>query len=247
MDFELREDQKMFRKSLAELLDKELAPRVDEYEKGEYPFELAQKLGELGYLGVTLPTEYGGGGADMVTLCIYAEELAKYSGGIASALLTSTAGPVVIAKEGTEEQKRKYIPPIMAGKQAAAFSVTEAEAGSDVAGLKTTSTKKKGYYEINGTKMFSTNAYSASIFVLLARQAESTEGKYNLFIIEKDTPGLAVPKKLDKLGFRAMDCAEIVLENVRVPEENLIGSEGRGLSYVLLLPWLGGLSQGLRQ
>lgn len=237
MDFELNEVQKIFQSEIRKFFRRELLPHVQEFEDaGIFTFSLARKLGELGYLGLNFPKQYGGSDADWLTTSIYSEELARVCEGIAASFTTSAViAPLPILRFGTDQQKEKYIKPILKGEKAMSLAVTEPDAGSDVAGLRTTSIRKGDYYEINGSKTYITNGTSSSYTILLARQGkqESEKRTYNLFVIENDTPGFTVSKKFSKIGLHASDVAEMAFDNMKVPKESLIGEEGRGLSYVL--------------
>lgn len=237
MNFELTSEQQMLRETMRNFTQKEVVPLVDKAEEeGKCPVEILNKLGELGYLCVNFPTEYGGGGLDVVSECIIVEEFAKVSVGILSAIMVQSGiGSTIILDHGTEDQKRKYLVPAAQGKKIAAFGLTEPNAGSDVASIQTRADKDGDYYVLNGTKMFITNGPICD-FVLVAAWTDKSQrpGRgISVIVVEKGTPGFSVARKLDKVGVRSSETGELVFENCRVPKENLIGEEGRGFKYLM--------------
>ncbi len=234
MDFEFTEEQIEFRRQIARFVDEQVAPQAERYDQsGEFPREILEELGELGYLGIKYPEQYGGAGLDQphVYHTIFSEELARGSLGIAAgiAMHTSTA-TYGVNKWGTEELKQKYLVPALQGKMIAAFGLTEPNAGSDAAAIRTKADRDGDHYVLNGTKIFTTNGTVADFITIAAR---TTPGKgfkgISLFLLDTRTPGFSVGRKLEKFTIHCSDTAELVLDNVRVPAEYLLGEEDMGL------------------
>jgi len=233
----LEEKHENFRKKIREFAERYIEPKAKEIdEEQKFPYDNFKKLGELGIMGMVVPEEYGGTGDDMISYAIAVEELSRVCGstGITVAAHNSLAVyPLYLF--GTEEQKKKYIPPLAKGEKIGAFGLTETEAGSDAGATKSTAKLIGDYYLINGSKCFITNASVADIMVITARTAPTKGSKgISNFILEKGMPGLNVGKKENKMGLRGSDTAELVLENVKVPKENLLGKEGDGFKQFLI-------------
>lgn len=235
MDFELTEEQKMVRRVTREFVEKEIVPKAREYdEREELPWEVIKKLFEQGIMGSMIPEKYGGSGLDSVAQTIAIEEVAR---GCASTAMTvsihSSLCSYAILKFGSEEQKEEYLPRL-AKDTLAAFSLTEAEAGSDPSGIKTTATLDGDDYVLNGTKTFVTNGEEAGLIIVFARTGDGDAKKsLTAFLVEKGTPGLRVGKKERKLGVRAASLTELVFEDCRVPRENVLGGVGEGYRVAL--------------
>lgn len=233
----LEEKHENFRRKIREFAERYIEPKAKEIdEEQKFPYDNFKKLGELGIMGMVVPEEYGGTGDDMISYAIAVEELSRVCGstGITVAAHNSLAVyPLYLF--GTEEQKKKYIPPLAKGEKIGAFGLTETEAGSDAGATKSTAKLIGDYYLINGSKCFITNASMADIMVVTARTdpKKGSKGISN-FILEKGMPGLNVGKKENKMGLRGSDTAELVLENVKVPKENLLGKEGEGFKQFLI-------------
>lgn len=233
----LEEKHENFRGKIREFAEKYIAPKTKEIdEKQKFPYDNFKKLGELGIMGMVVPEEYGGTGDDMISYAIAVEELSRVCGstGITVAAHNSLAiYPLYLF--GTEEQKKNYIPPLAKGEKIGAFGLTETGAGSDAGATKSTAKLIGDYYLLNGSKCFITNASVADIMVITARTdpKKGSKGISN-FILEKGMPGLNVGKKENKMGLRGSDTAELVLENVKVPKENLLGKEGDGFKQFLI-------------
>lgn len=234
MDFEFTEEQKEFRRQIARFVDERVAPQAERYDQsGEFPREIIEELGELGYLGIKYPEEYGGAGLDQPHIyhTIFCEELARGSLGIAAgiAMHTSTA-TYGVNKWGTEALKQQYLVPALQGKMIAAFGLTEPNAGSDAAAIRTKAERDGDHYVLNGTKIFTTNGTVADFITIAAR---TTPGKgfkgISLFLLDTKTPGFSVGRKLEKFTIHCSDTAELALDNVRVPAECLLGEEDMGL------------------
>jgi Acyl-CoA dehydrogenases len=229
LDFELTDEQKMFRDTVREFGKREIEPIVEECErKEEFPKGLFPKLGEMGFLGIMFPEEYGGVGLDKVTDCVLAEEMGRICAGIAMCINAHTGlscSPVY--NFGTEEQKQKYLVPGIAGEKIGALGLTEPNAGSDARSIRATAVKKGDKYVLNGTKTWITNGSMADFAIVAAYTDKSKKGHgISLFIVEKGFPGFQVSGKIRKLGHHSADTSELIFENCEVPEENLLVGEG---------------------
>jgi len=249
LDFEFSEEQKMFKQAIRDFAEKEISPLVDEAERtATFPLQLFPKMGELGYLCPRYPPEYGGAGMGKIGDCIMVEEVAYVNVGIAAGtMVTGGIGTSAIYVRGNEEQKQKYLVPAIKGQKIAAFGLTEPNAGSDAAAIETTAVKKNGKYVINGTKIFITNGTTCD-FVCVAAYTDKSKGAgrgVSLFIVEKDTPGFK-RSKLHKFCSRPGETAELTFEDCAVPEENLIGEEGRGFPYIMEVLYGGRISHASR-
>lgn len=231
MDFSLSEEQKLLRSSVREFAETELAPHSREWdEKQAFPREIFDKLGQMGLMGVVWPVEYGGSGLSTLDYAIVMEELSRVDAGVALSVAAHNSlcsGHIALA--GTEAQKKKYLTPLAKGEKIGCWGLTENSAGSDAGGTKTTAVRRGDTWVLNGSKTFITNAGIADIAVVMA-VTERSKGKKGIsaFVVEKGTPGFRPGKKEDKLGVRCSDTSEIVLEDCRVPAENLLGAEGMG-------------------
>ena len=228
---EITDEQQMIREMARKFADSELKPIAAEIdEKGEYPVEMFKKMGEVGFMGLTVPTEYGGAGTDTVCYSIVIEELSKAcaSTGLSVAAHNSLSmTPILMA--GSEEQKRKYLPPLASGQAVGSFCLTEPHAGSDASAIQTRAVRKGDKYILSGTKSFVTNGGFARYLVATAiTNPDAGPDGISAFIIENDFAGFHVGTIEDKLGCRASCTAEIVLDNCEVPAENLLGPDGGG-------------------
>jgi acyl-CoA dehydrogenase len=231
-------EHKMLRQSIREFVQKELVPHADEWEEeGFFPDWIFQRLGELGYLGLHFPEEYGGGGGDYFTNIVLMEELANCGSfgvntGVAVQIGMATP-PILIF--GSEEQKRKYLVPAIKGEKISCLGITEPEAGSDVSNVKTYAEKVPGGWKVNGNKIFITNGYRADFMTLLARTEKEKKGYkgMSIFLVDTDTPGFVVSRKLDKVGQKSSDTAEIFFEDMVIPEDAMLGEEGRGFYNIM--------------
>ncbi len=228
-------EHQLLRKSVRAFVEKEIAPHVAEWETaGQIPRALWRRLGELGLLGLEFPPEYGGGGGDFLSTVVFAEEMARCrSGGVAFSVLVHTdMSSPWLTRYGTEAQKRKYLPGIVGGETVCALGITEPGAGSDMAGIATRAVRSGDHYLITGNKIFITNGVYGDLYFLAARTGPGTAGRrhegISMFLVERARPGLQVSRKLDKMGMRASDTAELSFQDCRVPAENLLGEEGRG-------------------
>jgi alkylation response protein AidB-like acyl-CoA dehydrogenase len=224
--FAYSEEQEIFKKTIRKYFEKEVAPLVDEAEETEiFPVELLKKMGRDNYLCIRYPDEYGGLGVDKITECIFREELSRVSQGVATTWSShSHLGTYPIYQYGTNEQKEKYLLPAIRGEKIAAFGLTEPNAGSDTKSMKTTAIKKGDHYIIRGSKIFITNAPIADYIIVAAYTNPEIGYKgISLFIVETDTPGFQIARKLKKEGIRSSETAEIFFDDCIVPAENLIG------------------------
>jgi len=235
--FELTETQKMIRDTVRDFARKNLAPRAEELDrKGEFPMQNFKEMAELGLTGIPVPEEYGGAGADILSQILAIEEIAKACGSTALTLAAHTSlGTMPIVDFGTEEQKRKYVPPAARGEVIASYGLTEPQAGSDSGATATTATKVAGGWRLQGTKMFMTNASVASTYVVTAVTDKDADKhrRISAFILERGFKGISVAKKEDKLGVRASDTCIVNFDDVHVPEENLLGDRGLGFTYFM--------------
>ncbi len=230
------EEHELFRKSFQEFLQKEVVPHIEKWEKtGTIDRFIWKKFGEMGYFGLNYPEQYGGMGLDIFYTVIFLEELQKInSGGFAAAMWAHAYLAMThVAKEGDEQIKQKYLTASIEGDKIGCLCITEPFGGSDVAGMKTTAVKKGDKYVINGSKTFITNGVYSDYLVVAAKTNPELHNKgMSIFIIDRDTPGIS-STKLDKLGWRASDTAEIAFDNVEIPASHLMGEEGKGFPYIM--------------
>ena len=229
LDFAFTEEQNMFKDTIKDFGKKEIEPLIEEYEaKEDFPKELFPKLGEMGFLGIVFPEEYGGVGLDKVTECIFAEEIGKICAGIAMCINAHTGlACFPVYKFGTEEQKQKYLVPGIAGEKIGALGLTEPNAGSDARSIRSQAAKNGNKYILNGTKTWITNGSMADFAIIAAYTDKSKKGEgISLFIVEKGFPGFKVSSKIHKLGHHAADTSELIFDNCEIPEENLLVGEG---------------------
>jgi acyl-CoA dehydrogenase len=220
------------RRSIRAFVDAELAPHADDWEAaGDFPNSVFERLGDLGFLGLGYPEEYGGGGGDYLCRIVLAEEMSRCnSGGVAMAVAVQTDMAVPpVYKFGTEEQRKAYLVPALAGEKIFCLGISEPDAGSDVAAIRTTARRVDDGYLVNGRKTFITNGRRAHVMTLVARTDTDEEHKgLSLFIVDTDSEGYEVVRTLDKVGMHSSDTAEIVFTDMFVPSENLLGKEGDG-------------------
>ncbi|MDD5476428.1 MAG: acyl-CoA dehydrogenase family protein [Syntrophales bacterium] len=252
MDFALSEEHIIFRDQIRNFAETEIGPLVEEAEEtGVTPLQLFPKMGKLGYLGVTYPEKYGAAGADKITEMILIEELNKVCAGIAGAVSTTHSGLGIraINNFGTEEQKQRFLAPAIKGERIAAFALTEPDAGSDAISMRTRAVKDGSDYIINGSKIFISNGTFADIITTACYTSDPKTVKrgqgISLIVVEKGMPGFTA-RKLHKVGNNSQETAELSFEDVRVPQENLIGVEGQGLTQVLATLKAGRLAYGAR-
>ena len=236
MSFDLDDDHRDFREVCRKFVAREMIPRVKEAEAaGTFPADLWPAMAAAGLLGINHPEEYGGSGGGVLALTILSEELAHSSGGLAITPLVSSymAGPH-LARYGDEEQKERWLRPLLAGECVAAIAVTEPGAGSDVAGLAATATAADGGYRLRGTKMFITNAGLADVLIVAAK-TEPGAGHRGIttFLVERGAEGMSLSPPLEKLGWHASDTREVVFDDCFVAAERILGEPGRGFHQIM--------------
>src|SRR5215475_9382483 len=233
------DEHRMLRRAVRAFVEKEVAPEVDAWEEaGQIPRAFWRRLGELGFLGLEFPPEYGGGGGDFFSSVVLGEEMARCgSGGVAFSVLVHTdMSSPWLTRYGTDAQKAKYLPGIVAGDTVCALGITEPGTGSDMAALTTRAIKDGDRYRITGNKIFITNGVYGDLYFVAARTGSGTAGRrhdgISMFLVERGWPGFAVSRKLDKMGMRASDTAELAFQDCPVSAENLLGVEGRGFQQL---------------
>jgi acyl-CoA dehydrogenase len=235
----LTDEHEMLRRTVRAFVEKEVVPHVDAWEEaGRIPRELWRRLGELGFLGLEFPVEYGGGGGDFLSSVVLGEEMARCrSGGVAFSVLVHTdMSSPWLTRYGTEAQKRAYLPGIVRGETVCALGITEPGTGSDMAGIRTRAVRDGDRYLLTGSKIFITNGVHGDLYFVAARTSPgSTERRHagiSMFLVERGTPGFTVSRRLDKMGMRASDTAELAFQDCPVPVTNLLGEEGRGFQQL---------------
>lgn len=236
MNFSLSKEHEMLREMYRSFTVNEVKPLAEEIDEEErFPVETVEKLARYGFFGIPFPKEYGGAGADNLAYAMAVEELSKAcgtTGVIVSAHTSLCAAPIY--EWGTEEQKQKYLVPLAKGEKIGAFGLTEAGAGTDAAGQQTKAVLEGDYWILNGSKIFITNAGYADIYIVMAMtdKAAGTRG-ISAFIVEKDFEGFSVGKKEKKMGIRGSSTCELIMENCKVPKENLLGKIGQGFKVAM--------------
>jgi acyl-CoA dehydrogenase len=230
------EEHEAFRASFKDFLQKEVVPFIDKWEKtGTIERFIWKKFGEMGYFGLCTPEEFGGLDLDLFYTVIFLEELQKVnSGGFAAAMWAHEYLAMThLNKEGSEFIKQKYLVPSVAGDKIGCLCISEPFGGSDVAGMRSTAIKKGDSYILNGSKTFITNGVYSDYLIVAAKTDPSEKYKgISIFVVDRDTPGISATK-LDKLGWRASDTAELAFDNVEIPAENILGEEGKGFPYIM--------------
>ena len=235
MDFSLNREQELIRKMIAAFTENEVKPIAAEIDRThEFPAENIRKMFQLGIMGMTIPREYGGAGADQVSAAIVTEELAKACASTSDIVAGHTLCCVPILEHGTEEQKRKYLPMLTEGGVLGGMGITEPNAGSDASKSQTEARLEGDHYVINGAKIFITNGPEAGVFVIFAMtdKSKGTKG-LSAFIIESSFPGFSVGKVENKMGLHGVHTSEIVFTDMIVPKENLLGQEGKGFKICM--------------
>src|SRR5712692_4787511 len=236
MDLSLSPEHEEIRKLVRSFAEREVKPRAEAIDHtDEFPRDLVAKAAGLGLLGILVPEAYGGAGLDHLAFAIFVEEVARYSASTAGILdVHGSVGSEPVLLFGTEEQKRRWLPELAQGRKLAAFALTEPEAGSDAAHLKTTATRSNGGYVLNGSKTFITNAGEAQLYVVMAstRPGSGAEG-ISAFLVGGDNPGLEVGPKFKKMGLNGSTIAEVNLENCAVDEADRLGDEGQGFRIAM--------------
>ncbi len=235
--FIFTEEHDRLRESIRRFVQKELAPHAEEWEETTFPDSVIQRMGELGFLGLSVPEEYGGQGGDYYANLVLAEEMAgAQCGGLAMgvAVHTDMATPPILAF-GTEEQKQRYLAPAMRGEKIACIGITEPDAGSDVAGIKTRAVRDGDEWVINGSKTYITNGHRADFIVLMTKTGDADSGYegFTVFIVDMDAPGVIREQRLEKLGMHASDTALLAFQDVRVPDSAVLGEVGKGFYHIM--------------
>jgi alkylation response protein AidB-like acyl-CoA dehydrogenase len=231
MDFRLTEEQELLKSSVADFVDQEVIPAaagIDE--EGRFPFELFKKAAELGYLGIRYPGEYGGSGGDSVMFTILCEELARGSMCLAASVaMQCLMGTSFIHRFGSEEQKQRLLVPAIQGEKFGVIAMTESDAGSDLGAIRTIARRDGDGFVLNGRKMWVTNVRLADFFTVAAKtDPEAGFKAIDMFLVERERPGVSIGKDIAKMGVRGLGTGELILEDCRVPAENLFGQEGTG-------------------
>jgi acyl-CoA dehydrogenase len=233
------DDHELLRRTIRAFVEKEVAPHVDAWEEaGRIPRELWRRLGELGLLGLEFSPEYGGAGGDFLSSVVLGEEMARCrSGGVAFSVLVHTdMSSPWLTRYGTEAQKRAYLPGIVRGETVCALGITEPGTGSDMAGIRTRAVRDGDRYLLTGSKIFITNGIHGDLYFVAARtgpgSAERRHAGISMFLVERGAPGFTVSRRLDKMGMRASDTAELAFQDCPVPVANLLGEEGRGFQQL---------------
>ena len=236
MDFRLSDEQQLLRASVREFAEAEIRPHVMEWdETQQFPMDLLPKLADLGLMGIQFDEEYGGAGMSAVDYCICIEELARVCPAIALSVAAHNGlCSAHIAMFGSEEQKRTYLPRLIRGEALGAWGLTEAGAGSDAAGMRTTATRRGDGWVLNGAKSFITHGRIGGVMVVIA-VTDRTLGHRGIsaFVVEHGTPGMSAGKKENKLGMRASDTSEVIFADCQLPASQLLGSEGQGFVNTL--------------
>jgi alkylation response protein AidB-like acyl-CoA dehydrogenase len=234
--FIFTEEHDRLRESIGRFVEKELAPHAEEWEETTFPDSIFPRMGELGFLGLSYPEEYGGQGGDYYCNIVLAEEMTKCnSGGVAMgvAVHTDMATPPVFLF-GTEEQKQRYLVPSIKGEKISCLGITEPDAGSDVAGIKTRAVRDGDEYVINGSKTFITNGHRADYIVLVTKTDPDAEyDGFTLFLVDMDSEGVIREKRLEKLGMHSSDTALLAFQDVRVPADAVLGEVGKGFYHIM--------------
>src|SRR3954451_8215334 len=234
--FIFTEEHEALRESIHAFVTKELAPHAEEWEETTFPDSVFARMGELGFLGLSMPEAYGGQGGDYFSNLVLAEELSHSgSGGLCMgiAVHTDMATPPIL-QFGTEEQKRDYLVPAIKGEKISCMGITEPDAGSDVSAIRTTAVRDGDEYVINGSKTYITNGHRADFIVLVTKTdpAAGYDG-FSLFLVDMDLPGVVRAQRLEKLGMHASDTALLAFQDVRVPETALLGQLGKGFYQIM--------------
>jgi butyryl-CoA dehydrogenase len=254
LDYLLTEEQLMVRDLARKISREKVLPKRAEWdETGEFPREALQAFSEADLCGLYLPEEYGGMGQSAFNFCLATEEISRVCGGVGVTFAASALGAVPILLFGSEEQKKKYLPEIAAGKKLAAFGLTEANAGSDAGGIETTAKKEGDHYLLNGTKQWITNGGEAQVYTIIAMTDKSKGARgASAFIIEKDTPGFTFGKKENKMGIRCSATRELVFQDCKIAKSQLLVREGMGFIVTmktldLTRPGIGAQAVGIAQ
>ena len=247
MDFDLNKEQKMIRDEVRNFAMQEISPRSEEMERtGEYPYDIMEKMADLGLMGIPFPEEYGGMGSDWLSMHLCIEEISRCDPTLGVLLDVTTS---VVAQEiyvfGTEEQKKRWLVPLAEGKNIGAFGLTEADSGSDAGALSTTAVLKGDEWVLNGTKQFMTNIglKTASLIIVAAKMIDDENNNViATFIVPPDAPGFILGERYDKMSWKASATHEVILKDCRIPKENILGDPKRGFAQHLAVLETGRIS-----
>jgi butyryl-CoA dehydrogenase len=236
MNFELNEEQRQIRATVTSFAEREIKPFSAQWDRTEhFPREVVEKIGALGFLGVAFPEDLGGGGAGTLSQALVVEALSRFDASIGltcAAHMSLSSGH--IERFGGPEHRQAYVPEMIAGKKLGAWCLTEPSSGSDAAAMRTRAVRDGDRYRISGSKMFITNGSVADVYVVMAvTDPGASRGGISAFVMERGTPGLSNGRKIEKLGLRASDTAEVIFDNAAVPARNLIGEPGQGYAQAL--------------
>ena len=234
MDFQLNDEQRAIRRLARDFADGEVRPAAPDLDREErFPYEIVERLGELGLMGVPFPHEYGGGGADYISYALVVEELARVDSSVAITVAAhSSLGTYPIHAFGSEEQRERWLPELCSGERLAAFGLTEPDAGSDASSLRTTAVLDGDQWVINGSKQFITNA-GTDISGCVTIAARTGDGEISAFIVPNGTPGYTIEPPYRKMGWKASDTRPLAFDDCRVPQEAMLGPRGRGYAQFL--------------
>ncbi|MDD5170969.1 MAG: acyl-CoA dehydrogenase family protein, partial [Syntrophales bacterium] len=236
MDFQLNDEQRQLKESVARFVDKQVIPLAPEIDAdGAFPEKNFRTMAEMGLFGISIPQEYGGSGVDLLSCQLVMEELAR---GCAATANTFGAHSILctenLYRNGNEEQRKKYLPDLIAGKKIGAIAITEPEAGSDATSMRTRAEKKGDVYLLNGTKMFITNGPLADVVIVYAKLDPAAGAKgITAFIVEKDFPGFSRGRSLKKMGVKGSPTGELVFEDCEVPAKNVLIGENKGIKVLM--------------
>ena len=240
MDFTLSEEQRMIRDMCRQFTDEVIAPQAEELEAAaDYPYHIMDRMAELGMMGIPFPEEYGGGGGGWVSMNLCIEQISRGDAGLGVMLDVTSLSAHELEVFGTEEQKRRWLPPLVKGKAIGGFGQTEPDAGSDAASISCTATLEGEEWVINGSKQFITNMGldNSSIVIITAVSGKTKQGKsiIDTFIVPKGTPGFTVGRRYDKIGLHSCSTNELAFEDCRLPRDYRLGEQGRGLAQHLAM------------
>lgn len=254
MQYQLTEEQLMFRNNVRKLAREAVAPRAAEIDAtGDFPWDIYRLFAKHDLLGLNIPEEYGGGGADLLSHCLCVEEVARFCATSSLIIAGQEMGMYPLLLAGSEEQKKEWLPGIAKGEVMVALGLTEQGAGSDVSSLKTRAVRKGDGYVLNGSKCFITNGGLADVYTVFATTAPEKGAKgISVFLVEKDTPGFSAGKKEEKMGLKGSQTTELIFEDVYVPAANRIGEEGQGFAVAMTTldktrPGIGAQAVGIAQ
>ncbi len=235
MNFELSQEQQLIQLMARDFAREKIDPFALSWDKKKiFPSDVIKEMGALGFMGMMIPENYGGSNTGALTYCLAMQEIAYADAGIGVTMSVANLSGEPILKYGTEAQKIKYLVPMASGEKLGAFCITEPGSGSDAAGLQAKAIQRKDHYVLNGTKLFITNGKNADTFIVMARTDEGGGSRgISAFIVERGFPGFSIGTVEDKMGLRSSTTTEIILDNCKVPKDNLLGKEGDGFKIAM--------------